>query len=51
MKKIVGIMLKIDYLKMERVARSIYLELWDIASRPTRPKVDKQLPAQLQQRG
>ena len=41
---------KIDYLKMQNVARTIYLILWDIANRPARPKVDKQLPAQLMQR-
>jgi len=41
---------KIDYVKMEKVARTIYLELWDIANRPTRVKIDKQLPAQLMQR-
>jgi Zn-dependent M28 family amino/carboxypeptidase len=38
---------KIDYLKMQNVARTVYLILWDIANLPTRPKVDKQLPAQL----
>lgn len=42
---------KIDYQKMEKVARTIYLTLWEVANRPVRPKVDKQLPAQLQQRG
>ncbi|MGH9928783.1 MAG: M20/M25/M40 family metallo-hydrolase [Pyrinomonadaceae bacterium] len=41
---------KIDFQKMEKVARTIYLTLWEVANRPTRPKVDKQLPAQLQQR-
>jgi len=41
---------KIDYVKMEKVARTIYLELWDIANRPTRVKIDKQLPPQLMQR-
>ena len=41
---------KIDYQKMEKVARTIYLTLWEIANRATRPKVDKQLPAQLNQR-
>jgi hypothetical protein len=40
---------KIDYEKMEKVARTIYLTLWEIANRPTRPKVDKQLPVQLTQ--
>ena len=38
---------KIDYQKMEKVARTIYMTLWDIADRPMRPKVDKQLPAEL----
>jgi Zn-dependent M28 family amino/carboxypeptidase len=38
---------KIDFQKMEQVTRTIYLTLWEVASRPTRPKVDKQLPAQL----
>jgi Zn-dependent M28 family amino/carboxypeptidase len=39
---------KIDYQKMEKVTRTIYLTLWEVANRPTRPKVDKQLPAGLQ---
>lgn len=38
---------KIDFPKMETVARTIYLTLWEVANRPERPKVDKQLPAQL----
>jgi Zn-dependent M28 family amino/carboxypeptidase len=37
---------KIDYQKMEKVVRTVYMTLWEIANRPTRPKVDKQLPAQ-----
>ena len=40
---------KIDYQKMERVARTIFLTGWEIASLPARPKVDKQLPAELNQ--
>jgi hypothetical protein len=32
---------------MEKVARTIYMTLWEVANLPTRPKVDKQLPAQL----
>jgi Zn-dependent M28 family amino/carboxypeptidase len=40
---------KIDFQKMERVARTIYLTLWEVANRPTRPTVDKQLPLQLNQ--
>jgi hypothetical protein len=42
---------KIDYDKMEKVARTIYLTLWEVANRPARVKVDKQLPPQLNQRG
>jgi Zn-dependent M28 family amino/carboxypeptidase len=38
---------KIDFQKMEKVARTIYMTLWEVANRPTRPKVDKALPAQL----
>jgi Zn-dependent M28 family amino/carboxypeptidase len=37
---------KIDYAKMEKVTRTIYMTLWEIANRPTRVKVDKPLPAQ-----
>ncbi|MFN2578787.1 MAG: M28 family peptidase [Pyrinomonadaceae bacterium] len=40
---------KIDYEKMEKVARTIYLTLWEVANLPVRPKVDKPLPAQLNQ--
>ena len=38
---------KIDYQKMEKVTRTIYMTLWEIANRPTRLKVDKPLPAQI----
>jgi len=38
---------KIDYEKMEKISRTIYMTLWEIASRPARPKVDKPLPPQL----
>jgi hypothetical protein len=38
---------KIDYQKMEKITRTIYMTMWEIASRPARPKVDKPLPAQL----
>ncbi|HAF15328.1 MAG TPA: hypothetical protein DHU55_02285 [Blastocatellia bacterium] len=38
---------KIDYQKMEKVARTVYMLMWEVANRPTRPTVDKQLPAQL----
>jgi Zn-dependent M28 family amino/carboxypeptidase len=41
---------KIDYDKMEKVTRTIYMTLWAVANLPVRPKVDKPLPAQLNQR-
>lgn len=37
---------KIDYEKMEKLTRTIYMTTWEIANRPTRVKVDKPLPAQ-----
>jgi hypothetical protein len=41
---------KIDYEKMEKVTRTIYMTLWEVANLPVRPKVDKPLPAQLTNR-
>jgi hypothetical protein len=38
---------KIDFQKMEKVTRTVYMLLWEVANRAVRPKVDKQLPAQL----
>ncbi|MDQ5846523.1 MAG: M20/M25/M40 family metallo-hydrolase [Acidobacteriota bacterium] len=38
---------KIDYQKMEKVSRTVYLTMWELANRPARPKVDKQLPRQM----
>ena len=38
---------KIDYEKMQKIVRTVYVMLWEIANRPTRPVVDKQLPAEL----
>jgi Zn-dependent M28 family amino/carboxypeptidase len=38
---------KIDYQKMEKITRTVYMTLWEVANRPVRPKVDKPLPAQL----
>jgi Zn-dependent M28 family amino/carboxypeptidase len=38
---------KIDYEKMQKVVRTVYVMTWEVANRPTRPKVDKQLPAEL----
>jgi hypothetical protein len=38
---------KIDYEKMEKVTRTIFATMWKLANAPSRPKVDKQLPATL----
>jgi hypothetical protein len=41
---------KIDYQKMENISRTIFLTMWELTALKERPKVDKQLPAELQQR-
>lgn len=41
---------KIDYAKMERVSRTIFLTLWEIADLKVRPAVDRQLPKELMKR-
>jgi Zn-dependent M28 family amino/carboxypeptidase len=41
---------KIDYDKMEKVARTIFLTMWELTDLKQRPKVDKQLPPELTQR-
>ena len=38
---------KIDYEKMEKVTRTIYMTAWEIANRAERLKVDKPLPSQI----
>ena len=38
---------KIDYQKMEKITRTVYMTLWEVANRATRVKVDKPLPSQL----
>jgi Zn-dependent M28 family amino/carboxypeptidase len=38
---------KIDYDKMQKVTRTVYLTMWEVANLPTRPTVDKPLPAAL----
>ena len=38
---------KIDYEKMQKVARTVYMTLWELANRSARPAVDKQLPKEL----
>ncbi len=41
---------KIDYVKMEKVTRTILLTLWELTDLKSRPKVDKTLPKELTQR-
>jgi len=41
---------KIDYAKMEKVARTIMLTMLQLADNKDRPKIDKQLPPELSQR-
>jgi hypothetical protein len=38
---------KIDYAKMEKIARTIFLTMWEVGDLKERPKVDKQLPKEL----
>ena len=38
---------KIDYQKMEKITRTVYMTMWEIGNRPARLKVDKPLPAQI----
>jgi Zn-dependent M28 family amino/carboxypeptidase len=38
---------KIDFEQMEKVTRTIYATAWELAHRVQRPRVDKQLPAEL----
>ncbi|HMF55561.1 MAG TPA: M28 family peptidase [Pyrinomonadaceae bacterium] len=42
---------KIDYEKMTRVTRTVYMMMWELANRPTRPLVDRQLPPERMVRG
>lgn len=41
---------KIDYAKMEKITRTIFLTLWEVSDLKERPKVDKQLPTELTRR-
>jgi len=41
---------KIDYQKMEKVTRTIFLTMWKLSDLSTRPAVDKQLPPELTRR-
>ncbi len=41
---------KIDFQKMEKITRTIFLTMWKVAGLKQRPAVDKQLPPELTQR-
>lgn len=41
---------KIDYDKMQKVTRTVFMTMWAVADLKTRPVVDKQLPAELTRR-
>ena len=41
---------KIDYAKMQKVTRTIFLTMWELSDLRERPKIDKQLPPELTQR-
>lgn len=41
---------KIDYTKMQNIARTIFLTMWEVADLPQRPAIDKQLPPELTKR-
>ena len=41
---------KIDYNKMQNIARTIFLTMWELSDLKERPKVDKQLPPELTKR-
>lgn len=38
---------KIDYVKMEKVTRTVFAKMWRLANLDVRPVVDRQLPSQL----
>jgi hypothetical protein len=40
---------RIDFPKFEKVTRTVYATLWEIAEMKTRPRVDKKLPAEAKQ--
>jgi len=40
---------RIDFPKFEKVTRTVYMTLWEIAEMKARPRVDKELPAEAKQ--
>jgi Zn-dependent M28 family amino/carboxypeptidase len=41
---------KIDYARMEKITRTIFLTMWELGDLKERPKVDKELPPELKSR-
>ena len=41
---------KIDYARMEKISRTIFLTMWELGDLKERPKVDRELPPELRQR-
>lgn len=41
---------KIDYARMQKISRTIFLTMWELGDLKERPKVDKELPPELRQR-
>jgi Zn-dependent M28 family amino/carboxypeptidase len=41
---------KIDYVRMEKITRTIFLTMWELGDLKERPKIDKELPEELKQR-
>lgn len=41
---------KIDYQKMEKITRTIFLTMWELAELKNRPAIDKELPKELRSR-
>jgi Peptidase family M28 len=41
---------KIDYIRMQKITRTIFLTMWELGDLKERPKVDKELPPELKSR-
>lgn len=41
---------KIDYVRMQKIARTVFLTMWELADLKERPKIDRELPPELRQR-
>jgi len=40
---------KIDYVKMQKIARTVYATAWELANASKRPEIDKELPPELKE--